>query len=248
MESERKAETTKQRLLESAARLLAERGVDVSTRAICEDAGVTAPTLYHYFGDRDGLLQAVVSHGFGEYLAGKKSLNPTGDPIEDIRIGWRNHQTWGTSNPSFYALMYGQVRPGRRVPGIEEGGRLLLDKLEAAARAGLMRVPPIEAARMILAANVGYTLWLISQQELPDDDVSDRLLEGVLASVVVEGAGAASGSGAGGSAAVSAIALKAALAVESSPVISSAELPLLESWLDRIAATGSGAQGREGVR
>src|ERR1700712_2461104 len=64
----------RERLLQSAARLLARDGVSVSTRAICEDAAVTAPTLYHYFGDRDGLLQAVVAYGFSEYLARKRSM------------------------------------------------------------------------------------------------------------------------------------------------------------------------------
>lgn len=34
-------------------------GQQLTTRVVCALAGVTAPTLYHHFGDKDGLLQAV---------------------------------------------------------------------------------------------------------------------------------------------------------------------------------------------
>jgi len=45
--------TVKARILEAAAELLTRSAdADISTRAACEAAGVTAPTLYHYFGDK----------------------------------------------------------------------------------------------------------------------------------------------------------------------------------------------------
>ncbi len=60
------------RLLRAAAELLANsEGSAVSTRQITKLAGgVTAPTLYHHFGDKEGLFDAVVSAGFEEYVAG----------------------------------------------------------------------------------------------------------------------------------------------------------------------------------
>ena len=61
---------TRERILRAAARLLAESGgAPVSTRAVCAAAGVGAPTLYHHFGDKEGLLDAVVTYGFERYLA-----------------------------------------------------------------------------------------------------------------------------------------------------------------------------------
>jgi AcrR family transcriptional regulator len=228
------SDTGRERLLRSAAKLLARSGVDVSTRAICEDAGVTAPTLYHYFGDRNGLLQAVVTHGFGEYLARKRALESTGDPIEDIRLGWFDHQDWGMANPAFYALMYGQVRPGAHAVAADEGEALLLGKLDAAARRGLLRVPPAVACHMILSANIGLTLQLISQPEWGDADVSERLLDSLLAAVTTGGKTAPVP--AEWPTAVSAIALRAALADDPDTTIAAAERPLLELWLDRLSA------------
>jgi TetR/AcrR family transcriptional regulator len=57
------------RLLEVALRLFAARGYDaVGVQEIVEAAGVTKPTLYHHFGNKLGLLQALVAR-HGEALA-----------------------------------------------------------------------------------------------------------------------------------------------------------------------------------
>jgi AcrR family transcriptional regulator len=237
MEEKRKPQPVRERLLDSAARLLAAHGTGVSTRAICEDAGVTAPTLYHYFGDRDGLLQAVVTHGFGEYLTRKRALESSGDPIEDIRRGWDDHVEWGTANPAFYALMYGQIRPGYHAAAADEAEQLLVEKLEAAASAGLLRVAPTTASRMILAANVGNTLLLISQPEAARDDVSIRLREAALHGVLRFPAG--EDSAAALPVDVAAVALRSALAITPPSQLEPTELPLLETWLDRLAAASS---------
>jgi AcrR family transcriptional regulator len=245
MTSERKSRPTRERLLASAARLLAAHGPSVSTRAICEDAGVTAPTLYHYFGDRDGLLQAVVSHGFGEYLARKRSLESSGYPIEDLRRGWDDHTAWGRQNPAFYALMYGQVRPGHHAASADEAEQLLIEKLEVAARAGILRVPPAIASRMILAANVGLTLQIISQpntgHDVAGDDacetVSARLRDAVLGSVLE--LPSERGPSEDRPVRVASIALRSALAATPPAQLASTELPLLETWLDRLASPAS---------
>lgn len=49
------------RILQSALHLFAERGYDaIGVQEICDAAGVTKPTLYHYFGNKRGLLEALV--------------------------------------------------------------------------------------------------------------------------------------------------------------------------------------------
>src|ERR1043166_9284910 len=60
---------TRDRLLLAAAQLMDEAGgTSVSTRAICQRAGVEAPTLYHHFGSKQGLVDSVNQHGFNQYL------------------------------------------------------------------------------------------------------------------------------------------------------------------------------------
>ena len=52
-------------LLECALNLFAARGYDaVGVQEICEAVGITKPTLYHYFGSKRGLLEAVLTSSF----------------------------------------------------------------------------------------------------------------------------------------------------------------------------------------
>jgi AcrR family transcriptional regulator len=54
---------TRERILWSAAELFAERGYDAaSIREICARARVTRPSLYWHFGNKQGLLSAVIDH------------------------------------------------------------------------------------------------------------------------------------------------------------------------------------------
>src|SRR6478752_4804351 len=80
------------RLLLAATQLLDEAaGGPVSTRQIIERAGVRAPTLYHHFGSKQALLDAVVSHGFKEFLSSRRVNRESNDALEDVRAGWDSH-------------------------------------------------------------------------------------------------------------------------------------------------------------
>ena len=68
-QEQRKAET-RQRLLDAAAALFAERGIEaVSIDAIAEAADRTSGAVYAHFGNKDGLLQALVADLVNETAA-----------------------------------------------------------------------------------------------------------------------------------------------------------------------------------
>ncbi|MBO2457378.1 TetR/AcrR family transcriptional regulator [Actinomadura violacea] len=226
------------RILRAAVRLIAESGGEpVSTRAICAAAGVGAPTLYHHFGDKQGLFDAVAAHGLAEYLAGKRAQPATGDPVDDLRRGWDLHVDFGLRNPAFYVLMY---RAARTSPAVDEAYAILLGLVGAVARAGRLRVPVETAAQMIQAAGVGVVLALIAGG---DDgggadeggELSVRTREAVLAAVTVQGDPPDGGPGERDGRAAAAVSLRAALAAEPPSGLSPAEQALLAEWLDRIA-------------
>lgn len=55
---------TKQKIFMAAAQLFFERGYNgVSIREICEETGVSKPTLYYYFGNKEGIYKALVDAG-----------------------------------------------------------------------------------------------------------------------------------------------------------------------------------------
>ncbi|MBD0321471.1 MAG: TetR/AcrR family transcriptional regulator [Gemmatimonadetes bacterium] len=57
-------------LLECALELFADRGYDaVGVQEICTAAGVSKPTLYHYFGSKRGVLDALVAERWAPFVA-----------------------------------------------------------------------------------------------------------------------------------------------------------------------------------
>ncbi|MEV6642595.1 TetR/AcrR family transcriptional regulator [Amycolatopsis sp. NPDC051371] len=217
------------RILEAAADLLAHSAeADFSTRAVCEAAGVGAPALYRQFGDKEGLLAAVVDRGFEKYLAGKRAAKPSGDPVRDLRDGWDNHVAFALDNPNHYRLMYSGLStpPGAAA----EAHSLLLAVLERCAAAGRLKLPPPLAAQMVMAANAGVALSMITRPELyPDPGFSVRVRESVLAGVL---AGAPPEPD---DVAVTATTLAAQLPETAPGDLTAAEVTLLREWLARLS-------------
>lgn len=58
-------EASRERILHVALSLFMERGyADISTRHICAAAGVKQPSLYHHFGNKEGLYLATIQYWF----------------------------------------------------------------------------------------------------------------------------------------------------------------------------------------
>ena len=235
---------TRDRLLLAAAELLHESGGrNASTRAICERAGVQAPTLYHHFGSKQGLIDAVIQHGFNQYVEPAGPAGEIIDPIDSIRHGWDRHVQFGLEHPNFYALLYGNVERGKPCAITSPALSRLTDLLQAAARKGELRVPPDAAAAHLLAANVGVTLSLIAQpEEHPDLSLSHQAREAALAAICAEPhdePSIAAGSARSGRAAA-AIALAATL--DDGTDLSAGETALLRELLQRLATPSTASR------
>jgi AcrR family transcriptional regulator len=231
------------RLLRAAAELLANSaGAPVSTRQITQLAGVTAPTLYHHFGDKEGLFDAVVAAGFEEYVAGERDFAPSGHPLEDIRRMWDNHVQFGLNQPELYLVMFGNIRPESRPAIVADAEALMEEMLNKAAMAGQLNVQPREAARSILAANVGVTLMLIAEPATERNlELSTMTRDAMIFAVSAEqSAGAGPDHSGKSSVVVAAIALNAALQSSHSDQLSSSELKLFLEWLHRISSSSNG--------
>ncbi|WP_159617619.1 TetR/AcrR family transcriptional regulator [Arthrobacter zhaoguopingii] len=228
----------KTRLLRAAASLLAESGGSpVSTRQVTRLARVTAPTLYHHFGDKEGLFDAVVAEGFTQYLEGERNLPSSGQPVEDLRRHWDNHVQFGLDHPHLYLVMFGNIRPERRPSMVAEAEAFLEEVLKRAAAAARLVVPPAEAARSLLAANIGVTLMLIAEPASNRSlELSVMTREAVISAIatdsdsdpVIDTEGTPS-------VVVAAIALNAALQASHPDQLSSSELKLFLEWLQRIS-------------
>lgn len=174
--------SSRERLIAAAADLIGAGGdADASVREICMRAGVWPPTLYHFFGSKAGLLDAVVAQGFDAYIARKAAVS-TEDPLEAIRAGWDDHVRFGLEHPAFYVLMYGRAVPGRRSRGHARSLEMLSELARRAEAAGQLGVSAREAAEVVMAAVTGLTLHLITAGA-DDPALSARLRDAALRSV-----------------------------------------------------------------
>jgi AcrR family transcriptional regulator len=234
--------STRTRILEATATLLAASpDADVSTRAICEAAGVGAPALYRQFGDKDGLLRAVIDHAFGAYLASKRALVPSQDPVADLKAGWDSHLAFAIANPSIYRLMHSTAVTAPS-EAVEESFVLLRDVLDRCAAAGRLHMSTTTAAQLVMAATVGMALSLITRpDQYPDITVADRLRDAVVDSVLTHAPAnskrrvSGSRDRSGVTVPATASALSAQLTRDPSPAMTGGETALLQEWLQRIA-------------
>jgi AcrR family transcriptional regulator len=177
---------TRTQILEAAERLLdVSPDRDISTRAVTDAVGVGAPVLYRLFGDKKGLLSAVVDYGFDRYLHSKRALPVSDDPVQDLRDGWDSHIAFALAHPAVYRMMYSPAF--ETVPGAaKEALDLLRDVLDRCAAAGLLAVSPEVAAQTIMAANIGVALSMVTQPETyHDPELSSRVRDAVHAKLLI---------------------------------------------------------------
>jgi AcrR family transcriptional regulator len=75
------------RILRTALGLFSTKGYDAtSVREICEAAGITKPTLYHFFGSKDGVYRALVEGALSAFEREvERSVRAPGTAVERLR-------------------------------------------------------------------------------------------------------------------------------------------------------------------
>lgn len=97
----------RQHILAQALGLFATRGYDaVGVQEICLAAGVTKPTLYHYFGNKRGLLTTLVREGSDPLLARlHEATTYHGDLPLNLEQVVEAYFAFATAEPALYRLM-----------------------------------------------------------------------------------------------------------------------------------------------
>src|SRR5215470_4413664 len=168
---DRAAQATQRRILAVVEKLLAQGGEEaVSIREICLRAGVTAPTIYHHFGDKQSLIDRVIDDCFTEFDRSLTRHRVSSDPVEALRAGFDRYVEYGMKHPSHYRLIF-QHRPARPTAA----GTASYEKLRAAvariAEAGRLRSSVDEGAFAFWCTAHGVTSLLINGFKQPGDVV-----------------------------------------------------------------------------
>jgi AcrR family transcriptional regulator len=131
-----------------AAQLFAAKGYDAtSVREIVEAAGVTKPTLYYYFGSKEGLAQALLTVPLTGLLATIRAIvSGPGDAIEVLAGAVEAHFAFCRDDPDrarfYYALCFGPHASTALVEELfrfaDEKDARLLDAVERLAGDGVV--------------------------------------------------------------------------------------------------------------
>lgn len=137
---------------------------------------MAAPTLYHHFGTKEGLLDVVVEQAFGEYLQRKQGMLRSGDLVADFGAGWDLHVEFGVANPALYALMYSPGRTSAAAAAADEYLRAALTRMRDG---GLLRIDVDTAAAMTTATAIGCITQL-NRQHRPVEDPAAQAIRAAL--------------------------------------------------------------------
>lgn len=181
---------TRDALVGAALEVLEQGGeAQFSTRAVCAIAGVTAPTLYHHFGNADGLLSAAMAEAFSEFLRSKIAAVTSPDPLTALREGWDDYVRFAAARPRLYVAMMSRFLQGAEIPAARQAAELLHQRVRFIAAAGRLAVTVEAAADHVwAAANAASLLHVTAAQrgaQPPDPSVIADIRERTMQSILI---------------------------------------------------------------
>ena len=182
--------TSAERILIKALELFAIKGYDAtSVREICESAGITKPTLYHFFGSKDGVLQALVQNGFQQYRGiVNAAMDTPGSFKERIKVLARSVFESAREKPLFWRFIHSVIwaPPGTALPQTESCTQfydgvvgVLAAASEKAVARGEIAPGPIGARMLILMGSIGEaaTGFVIAGKPELTPELADEIVE-----------------------------------------------------------------------
>jgi len=159
-------------------------GQSLTTRKVCELAGVTAPTLYHHFGDKQGLMQAVAERKMLAFFSGKRQQPETDDPRADLLRGWDQWLDFARQNQALIAALQKSPEISARLrAGAEAIAEARLKRLQSVQT--LCMTTKQAAQFMVTASNVVVQLILQGMPAAQVKAVNAKLQAAVLDSIAL---------------------------------------------------------------
>jgi AcrR family transcriptional regulator len=141
-------EEARRAILDATEELLVADGYErFSMRRLAERCGYTAPTIYHYFRDKQGLLDAVLDARLRLVLERLRGVPSDLDPAEAVRRVLGEFARFGLENPTHHRLLSMHRPEGAPMPpAAEEIGDLFEALLGELDRRGRLRGGDVEQA------------------------------------------------------------------------------------------------------
>jgi AcrR family transcriptional regulator len=173
----RQRDDTRRAILQATDTLLLEEGVErFSMRRLCDRCGYSAPTIYHHFGDKNGLLDELVDERFRRLLRSLRGSPPEQNPLLTLRAMAESFVQFGLDHPAHFHLVTSRKRNGTEpLPALEEVRELFVEILTRLGERGLLNADsPSEAGQSLWAMLHGLVSLQIYRPEI---DWSETLVQ-----------------------------------------------------------------------
>lgn len=176
--------TLRGEVLAAAMDVLRETGSEeaMSLRVVAQRVGVSVPSIYLHFSDKQALLDAVCGEVFEQlHVALRQASAASGDPLQALRNQGVAYLRFALANPEHYRLVM-MTNPSSDDPSEEIASGAfghLLDGVRACLQVGVLDGDPVELALLLWAGTHGLASLMIAKPLFPwpDPDVFfDRMV------------------------------------------------------------------------
>ena len=193
-------ERLRDEIIAAADQLLVETASEdaVSIRAVADAVGVTPPSIYRHFPDKESLLVAVCLHSFDSFTEVMREARNPDDPLAGLRTLARAYVRYGLEHPEHYRIMFmdrleisAELYAAELMSESSSFG-VLIETVRALKGSGVLRSTLVEMddfhLGVLLWSSVhGLTSLFVAKPNLPwadqealVDDACDLILNGVL--------------------------------------------------------------------
>lgn len=175
----------------TALDLFSRKGYEgTSVRELCEAAGITKPTLYHFYGSKEGVYRALVDGALEEYRRTLlRQLATPGRARERLRRVARGHFEYALQNRGLMRFILSLVHnPSSAAPALEfnrfyeDVVRSIAGAVEDGVASGELRPGPIQPRMLVFMGALGEAMCgqLILGRPALDDSLADEIVDTVL--------------------------------------------------------------------
>lgn len=179
------------RILQTALALFSEKGYDAtSVREICEAAGITKPTLYHFFGSKDGVYRALVEGALEDFQRTiERAVEPPGTALERLQRVARGYFDSAMRQRELVRLILALVHnPSSGAPATdfprfyERIVQLVAGVVDEGVRAGELAEGPADVRMLVFMGALGEAVCgnLIVGRPWLSDELADTLVETIV--------------------------------------------------------------------
>jgi TetR/AcrR family transcriptional regulator len=179
------------RILQTALALFSTKGYDAtSVREICEAAGITKPTLYHFFGSKEGVYSALVEGALDDFQRTiERAVEPSGTAVERLKRVARGYFDSAMRQRELVRLILALVHnPSSGAPATdfpkfyERIVQLVAGVVDDGVRARELGGGPVEARMLVFMGTLGEAVCgnLIVGRPWLSEELADTLVETIV--------------------------------------------------------------------